>query len=410
MSELLDLIARWVHVIAGIMWVGNSMLFNFLDRNLRKRPEADSYGDIWLLHSGGFYLMEKNKGERVPGGLKLPEPLHWFKWQAYTTWITGALLLIIVYYAGGRALLVDSTFRDMPHSTAVMIAVGIPTAAWIVYEALYRLMGERWPRVTMAIAVLVLVESVGLLTTWLPGRVAFVHIGAMLATIMAANVAFTIIPSQRDLVAALAEGREPSQLIADRAKTRSIHNNYITFPVIAFMVSAHFPALYSGRSSFTAALVLIAGGALVRHWMNVRFTNPSWKFWLPVSVGATALMLAFTMGIGPTPPIHAYGGTGAVLDTLNTGVIPEVSFAEARQIIDKRCVPCHSVTPSDISLGRTPVGIAFDSPQQIGALAARIKERAVVQRTMPPGNKTIMTDRERAMLARWLELGAQLPR
>ncbi len=406
MSELLDLIVRWVHVIAGIMWVGNSMLFNFLDRNLHKRPETDSYGDIWLLHSGAFYLMEKNHGERAAGGLRLPEPLHWFKWQAYTTWITGALLLVIVYYVGGRAMLEDATIRAMPHGSAIALAVGIIVGAWAIYEVVFRTIGERWPRVAAGIAAIVLVDAVVLLMTFLSGRAAFVHIGALLGTIMAGNVAFTIMPSQRELVAALREGREPSQAIADRAKTRSIHNNYITFPVIAFMVGAHFPALYSGRNAVTAALVLIAGGALVRHWMNVRFTTPSWKVWLPVTVGASAVMLAFTMNIGPTAPMRSYGGTGGFLASLNTGVLPTGSFADARTIIDRRCVPCHSVTPSDISLGRTPVGIAFDTPQQIATLAVRIKERAVVQRSMPPGNKTLMTDRERAILARWIESGA----
>jgi uncharacterized membrane protein len=300
----------------------------------------------------------------------------------------------------------------MTHSTAVAIAVGIIVGAWVLYEGLYRMIGERWPRATMVLAIIVLVYAVVLLTTFFPGRAAFVHIGALLGTIMAGSVAFTIMPSQRELVSALSQGREPSQVIADRAKTRSIHNNYITFPVIAFMVSAHFPALYAGRNAAAAALVLIAGGALVRHWMNVRFTNPSWKVWLPVTASASAVMLVFTMGIGPTPPMHSYGGSGQLLDSLNTGVVPEISFAEARRIIDRRCTTCHSMTPSDISLGRTPLGITFDTPQQIVALAGRIRERAVVQQTMPPGNKTIMTDVERAMLARWIESGAlvQLPR
>jgi uncharacterized membrane protein len=409
MSELLDLLLRWVHVIAGIMWVGNSMLFNFLDRNLRKRPEADSYGDIWLLHSGGFYLMEKNKGERTPNGLRHPEPLHWFKWQAYTTWITGALLLAIVYYWGGRALLEDATVLPMTHEEAVIKAIGGLAVGILTYEIAFRTLGQRLPAVAAIIGLGVLVMMVLFFTAHFSGRAAFIHIGAMLGTIMAGNVAFTIMPSQRELVHALREGREPSQTIADRAKTRSIHNNYITFPVIALMVSSHFPAMYAGRNAAASAFVLIFGGALVRHRMNVRFTTPSWKLWLPVSAMATIAMLSFTMNVGPTPAMHPGAGSGGILDSLNTGTLPEVTFADARRVIDRRCAACHSVTPSDTSLGRTPMGVTFDSPQQIVALVQRIKERAIVQRTMPPGNKTIMTERERAILARWIETGAKLP-
>ncbi|MEK7401843.1 MAG: urate hydroxylase PuuD [Gemmatimonadota bacterium] len=408
MTELLDLLARWVHVIAGIMWVGNSMLFNFLDRNLRKRSEPDSYGDIWLLHSGGFYLMEKNKGERIPAGLRLPAPLHWFKWQAYTTWITGALLLVVVYYVGSRALLEDSTVRAISHGNAVALAVGIIAGAWLVYEGLFRLIGERWPRATLVLSIIVLIDAIVLYTTFFSSRAAFVHIGAMLGTIMAGNVAFTIMPSQRELVAALREGREPSQVIADRAKTRSIHNNYITFPVIALMISSHFPSLYSDRSSASLVLILIAGSALVRHFMNTRFTNPRWGFGLTVSAGATIGVLALAMVGGPTPPPHAFGGRFAEADSASMRIPDIVTFADARRIIDRRCAACHSITPSDVSLGRTPVGIAFDTPEQIVALVSRIRERAVIQRTMPPGNKTFITDTERAILAKWIESGAVL--
>ena len=409
MTELLDLIFRWVHVIAGIMWVGNSMLFNFLDRNLRTRPEADSYGDIWLLHSGGFYLMEKNTGERVPGGgLKLPAPLHWFKWQAYTTWITGALLLIGVYYWGGRALLEDSSVRDISHNTAIGLAVGTIAIAWLAYEILWRSIGKRWPRITAALSLVVLVDAVVFLTAMLSGRAAFIHIGAMLATIMAGNVALTIMPSQRELVAALAEGREPSQVIARRAKTRSIHNNYLTFPVIVLMVSSHFPSLYSSKGSASLALILIAGGALVRHFMNIRFTYPRWLLGFSASAAATIAAMAIAMNGGLALLASPLGVRTQMSDTALMNIPAAVSFADARRIIDRRCAACHSLSPSDISLGVTPAGVAYDTPQQIQALAPRIYQRAVVQRTMPPGNKTRITDVERAMLARWIESGAAI--
>jgi len=404
MTELLDLVARWVHVIAGIMWVGNSMLFNWLDRNLRARAEPDIYGDIWLLHSGGFYLVEKNKGERsADGARRLPTPLHWFKWQAYTTWLTGAALLLIVYYLGGRALITDPAVRSITTNTGMTIALATVVGGWALYETLWRTLGRRWPAAASALSLILVVAAVVLLTATLSGRAAYLHIGAMLGTIMAGNVALTIMPSQRELVAALGAGREPSQVIADRAKTRSIHNNYITFPVIALMLSAHFPSLYAagGTRAALPLLTLIAGGAAVRHVMNIRFTFARWRPALAVVVVASLTLLKFELGLTP------WAGAGTASG--ENVVVPDVvTFADARRIIDRRCAACHSQTPSDVSLGFMPAGVSYDTPEQIQALAPRIKARAVVARTMPPGNKTRITDTERAILKKWIETGASI--
>ncbi len=397
--ELLDLIARWVHVIAGIMWIGNSMLFNWLDRNLRPRPESDSYGDIWLIHSGGFYLVEKNKGERVPGGLRLPNPLHWFKWQAYTTWLSGAALLVIVYYLGGRALLVDPGRAPVSAALGVAIAIGTIVGAFLLYEAVWRTIGRVKPIVAGGVSLALLLGAVELLLRTLSGRAAFLHVGAILGTIMAGNVAFTIMPSQRELVAALCAGREPSQEIADRAKTRSIHNNYLTFPVIILMMAAHFPSLYAGRGDLTL-LTLIAAGAAVRHVLNIRFTYRRWKPALAAVLVTGAAMLAVELGV--------FGRGSAARSTDSAPLPARADFADVHRVIDRRCAACHSATPSDISLGVMPAGVAFDTPEQIRALASRIQERAVVQRTMPPGNKTRITEEERALLARWIADGAPL--
>jgi uncharacterized membrane protein len=412
--ELLDLIARWIHVIAGIMWVGNSMLFNWLDRNLRPRPEPDSYGDIWLLHSGGFYLVEKNQGERLPGGARgLPNPLHWFMWQAYTTWITGAALLVVVYYLGGRALIVDPAVAPISPGTGSLIAVGTIIVAWALYETLWRTVGMRVPRLAGAISIALLVVAIELLLARLNARAAFVHVGALLGTIMAGNVAFTIVPSQRELVAALRAGRAPSQAIADRAKTRSIHNNYITFPVIVLMLSGHFPSLYAHPGSDLALMTLIASGAAVRHVLNIRFGFPRWRPVLVATIATTVVLLAAQLGVGPFQRKSGQSGATAGMATFDSALAslpPTIPFADARRILDRRCVACHSTTPSDVSLGVMPAGVAFDTPEQIQLLAARIKERAIVTRTMPPGNKTRMTDVERAILARWLESGAHTDR
>lgn len=399
--ELLDFLARWVHVIAGIMWIGNSLLFNWLDRNLRARADRDVYGDIWLLHSGGFYLVEKNKGERAADGTRRqPKPLHWFKWQAYTTWITGAALLVVMYYVGGRALLADASVAALSHRAAIATAVATIVGAWLAYEAVWRTIGRRSYAAASIVSGLLIVAAVEALLWRLNPRAAFVHVGAMLGTIMAGNVAFTIMPSQRELVAALDEGREPSQAIADRAKTRSIHNNYLTFPVIALMLSGHFPSLYAGGATHAqwTLFTVVAAGAAVRHVLNVRFTYPRWRPLLAATIAVALVLLSLEMRPRDTAPQRTMYTSRAV------------TFADARRVIDRRCAACHSLTPSDVSLGVTPAGVSFDDPAQIVALAGRIRERAVVSRTMPPLNRTRMTDQERALLAAWIDAGAQLPR
>ena len=390
--ELLDLIARWIHVIAGILWVGNSMLFNWLDRNLVAPKDELSYGNIWLLHSGAFYDVEKNRGRRKPSS-NTQHPLHWFKWQAYTTWISGAVLLVVVYYVGGRALLTDTPAQ----TNAVAYGTGTIIGAWMLYEIIWRVLGDRARAVAGGLSVIMLIVAVELLLERLNARAAWVHVGALLGTIMAGNVAFTIMPSQRELVTALEEGRPPSQAIADRAKTRSIHNNYITFPVIALMLSAHFPALYGSNFHDLALLTIIAGGAAVRHVLNIRFTFAAWKPTLAAVIAATVVLLMLQ-----TRALRIERDATPSPEPQPTFPGDSVPFAAAKEIIDRRCASCHSRVPSDISLGVMPMGVAFDTPEQIRALVPRIQERAVATRTMPPANKTRMTDEERAILAQWI--------
>jgi uncharacterized membrane protein len=275
--ELLDLIARWVHVIAGIMWIGNSLLFNWLDRNLRPpshvTDDTSKLGEIWLLHSGGFYFVEKT----LLGGRPLPRPLHWFKWQAYTTWLSGIALLVVVYYLGGRAVLADPTVAGLTHSQATLLGVGAIVGGWAIYESMQRFVAPRAPRIAALVWVTALTAIAITLTQLLNGRAAFLHVGAMLGTIMAANVFFTIVPSQRVLVATVAQGRGGDPAVSARAKRVSIHNNYFTFPVIVLMVTNHFPSVYGSARSPLLLLALIVSGAAVRHVLNVRFTYGAWK-------------------------------------------------------------------------------------------------------------------------------------
>ena len=397
--ELVDLVARWIHVIAAIMWTGNSMLFNWLDRNLRPpSPETSgspaskgTLGNIWLLHSGAFYFVEKT----LLGGQPLPRPLHWFIWQAYTTWWSGVTLLVVVYYFGGRAALVDSTFGPLNHRTAILVAVAAIVGGWALYESMQRLLAPRAPRVALAIWIIGLTAIAIALTRLLNGRAAFLHVGAMLGTIMAANVVFTIVPSQRELVASVSEGRGADPAVSARAKRVSIHNNYFTFPVIVLMLISHFPGIYGSRLNWLLLLVLIAAGAAVRHVLNIRFTFPAWRPVLAGTMVGSVLVLIAILRAGSAANVVAASGASG-----------PVSFTQARHVIDRRCAACHSAEPSDISFGVAPGGVMFDTPEQILAHVARIRERAVVTRTMPPGNKTNITDVERAMLGRWIAQGA----
>jgi uncharacterized membrane protein len=396
--ELLDLAARWVHVIAAIMWVGNSLLFNWLDRTLAPPSRAGEglQGESWLLHSGGFYFVEKTQLVGQP----LPRTLHWFKWQAYTTWISGAVLLVAVYYAGGRAALADPAVASLTHATAVAFGVGAIVIGVAVYELTQRLVGPRAPALANAILLAAFVAVVYALTHLLSGRAAFLHVGAMLGSIMAGNVAMTIIPSQRDLVKSVTGEGRADPAISARAKRVSINNNYITFPVIALMLSAHFPSVYSHRWSWLLLLIIVATGAVARYFMNVRFTTPWWR---PALVGTMAV------SVGVLYALLTMGAATSDARTTSADVPAVVTFAEARHVLDRRCAACHSLQPSDSSFGAAPAGVAFDLPEQIQSHASRISERAVVTRTMPPANKTHITERERAILGRWVEQGGRIP-
>jgi uncharacterized membrane protein len=397
LSELLDLVFRWVHVIAGIMWVGNSLLFNWLDRSLVAGPSRATdtsltAGQVWLLHSGGFYYVEKT----LLPGQRLPVPLHWFKWQAYTTWLTGAALLVVVYYVGARAALADPTVSPLSHGRALVVAIAAIVGGFGVYEAMNRYVAPRDARAALILWLGTLVLLATSLIELLNGRAAFIHVGAMLGTIMAGNVFFTIVPSQRALVASVEAGQDDNAAeLSARAKRVSIHNNYFTFPVILLMVSSHFPSIYGHPRGLTLLLILVAGGAGVRHILNSRFTWPAWKPALALTIVATIAAVHGIQRTGATPR-----------DAVEPGANLPVTFADARHVIDQRCVTCHSMQPSDMSFGGPPFGVMLDTPERIASLVPRIRERAVVTRTMPPGNKTNMTDAERSLLARWIAQGA----
>jgi uncharacterized membrane protein len=387
--EWLDLLLRGLHVIAGIVWIGTSFYFVALDNHLappKDGPDAEKGvgGEAWEIHGGGFYRVEKYR----VAPRDLPEHLIWFKWEAYTTWLSGFALMVVFYYLDAETYLVDASVADLPVWAAIAISVAGLALAWVVYDALCRVVrDDRF--VLLAGAVLVAAATWGT-TQLLSPRAAFLQVGAMLGTIMVANVFFNIIPAHWDVVRAKEQGREPAAGPGLEAKRRSVHNNYLTLPVVLAMIGNHFPFVYANEHAWLAIFVLMALGAWIRHFFNLRHGgNTVW--WIPVT--AAAGVLAVAIALEPDDGPAAAGSA-------------DVEFAEARQIVERRCTPCHSSEPTQEGITAAPAGIRFDTAEQIAAQADAIRAQAVDSRAMPLGNVTGMTDEEREQLGAWIEQGA----
>lgn len=391
LREILDLLIRWIHVIAGIMWIGNSLLFNWLDRVLTKDDtrHEQSFGKTWLLHSGAFYEVEKTL---LPPG-RLPSPLHWFMFQNLTTWVSGIVLLVLVYYMGGAAYMLDPAKANLSPAVAIALGVAVLVGGWLIYDLLWRSPIGRSTPLAFAISLALLVGLSYGLSQLLSGRAAYIHVGAMLGTLMTGNVWFYVVPSQRGLVAATRAGLPQDPALSLRAKTRSIHNNYMTFPVIFIMISNHYPSTYGGPLGWLILSVLMLASAFVRHGMNSRFT---WKQWLPWTAGAgvAGAAVALLLMVRPWQPAAVAAAP--------------VPFAEVQAIVDRRCVSCHAQRPTDPLFAAPPGGVVLETPEQIKAHADKILVQVVQVKAMPLANRTEMTEAERAQIAAWLAAGAPL--
>ena len=384
-NEWLDLLVRWLHVVAAIAWIGSSFYFIALDNHLRPpEDEADAEagvgGEAWEIHGGGFYQVQKY----TLAPKTLPEPLHWFKWEAYTTWLSGFSLLIVLYYVNADTYLIDKSVADLQPWEAISISIGLLVVGWLVYDGLCRVISND---VAIGGALLGLVT----LAAWgvshlFSGRAEYIQIGAMLGTIMAANVFFVIIPAHWDLIRAKQAGREPNAAAALEAKRRSVHNNYLTLPVVFTMISNHVPITYGHSYSWLILVCMLVIGAWVRHFFNVRHTGRT-AWWVPVTAAAAIAAVAVAIRPGGSS-----GGTA-------------VPFTRAQAIVQERCVPCHSAHPTKVS--SPPLGIVFDTPKQIAAQATLIEQVAVNTKVMPLGNQTGMTQAERDALGAWIRQGAK---
>jgi len=384
-NEWLDLLVRWLHVVAAIAWIGSSFYFIALDNHLRPpKDEADADlgvgGEAWEIHGGGFYQVQKYR----VAPKTLPEPLHWFKWEAYTTWLSGFALLIVLYYVNANTYLIDKSVADLHPWEAIAISVSLLVAAWVVYDGLCRMIPDD---LALAGVLLVLVT----LAAWgishlFAGRAEYIQIGAMLGTMMAGNVFFVIIPAHWELIRAKQAGREPDAAAGLRAKQRSVHNNYLTLPVVFTMISNHFPITYGHSYSWLILVALLVIGVWVRHFFNLRQAGRN-AWWIPVT--AALAIAAVAVAIRP------HGSSGGTA----------VPFTQAHAIVQERCVPCHSAHPTKVD--SAPMGIVFDTPKQIQAQASLIQQVAVLTKVMPLGNQTGMTQAERDTLGHWIEQGAK---
>jgi uncharacterized membrane protein len=386
-NEWLDLLVRWLHVVAGIAWIGASFYFIALDNHLRPPAEAADAergvaGEAWEIHGGGFYEVQKYKVAPPT----LPEPLHWFKWEAYTTWLSGFALLIVLYYVNADTYLIDKSAADLRPWQAIAISVALIAAAWFVYDGLCRVI----PRdVTLGLVLLGLTTFAAWgISHLFSGRAEYIQIGAMLGTMMAGNVFVVIIPAHWQLIREAGRERDPAPAI--RAKQRSVHNNYLTLPVVFTMISNHFPATYGHSHSWLILAALLVIGAWVRHFFNLRQTGRT-AWWIPV----TAALGIAAVAVAIRPEGSSGGASGE-----------HVPFARAQAIVEQRCVPCHSMHPTKTN--SPPKGITFDTPREIQAQVDAIKRVAVDTRVMPLGNATGMSDAERRALGGWIEQGAPI--
>ncbi|HET8605650.1 MAG TPA: urate hydroxylase PuuD [Gaiellaceae bacterium] len=388
-NEWLDAALRYLHVVAAIAWIGASFYFIALDLHLRppeRREDAERGvgGEVWEIHGGGFYRIEKFK--LTPK--RLPEPLYWFKWEAYTTWLSGFGLFVVLYYLNANTYLVDRSVRALSPGAAVGISIGLLVAAWVVYDLLCR-------AVASDAVVGVVVLGLTVLAAWgstelFAARAAWLQIGAMLGTIMAANVFFVIIPAHWELVRAKEAGREPDARWAVRGKQRSVHNNYLTLPVLVAMLSNHWGFLYGHTWSWAILVSLMTTLAIVRHYFNLR--HRGWNAWPILVAGAGVLALLGWLIRPQSTPVAA-------------SAVP-VSFARVQAIVANRCAPCHSMQPTQPGFDAPPKGIAFDTAQEIVARAQLIDQWAVQSHAMPLGNLTGMTQAERDEVGAWVAQGA----
>lgn len=390
--EWLSLLVRWLHLIAGIAWIGASFYFIMLDNSLSKPAKAEDAargvsGELWAVHGGGLYQSQKFLAG--PKGEALSNNLHWSKYEAYTTWLSGMGLLAIIYWLGASTYLIDKSVMVLTPVQAIGISIASIVVGWAVYHTLCKVFGDNEKLLVAMVFTFVVALDWGLFQVF-SARAAFLHVGAVLGTIMAANVFFAIIPGQKKMVAQIRASVEPDPEPGRVGKQRSIHNTYFTLPVLFIMISNHYPMTYSHPYGWLILVAIMAAGALIRQFFVLRHRGQTRSLFVVV---AALLLLAVFIALAPKPSSATAAGS--------------VSFDQVRTVINARCITCHAAQPTFAGFAQPPKGVVLESTEQIIAHAQKINE-TVAARYMPIGNLTQMTDAERERITAWFRDGAKL--
>ena len=401
--EWLSLLGRWVHMIVGIAWIGASFYFVWLDNHLQQPANQEDSdrgvaGEIWSVHGGGFYHAQKYQVAPET----LPDKLHWFKWEAYTTWISGMFLLALLYWYGAEIYLIDPNVADLSKPVAILIGIACIALGWFAYDFLCRSSIGNNEKLVALIMLVVLTLVAYVLCQLFSGRGAYMHFGAMLGTIMVANVFFIIIPGQKDLVAAKLAGRTPDPIHGIRGKQRSVHNTYFTLPVLFVMISNHYAMTYAHEYNWLILMVISVAGALIRVYFVARHRGQASV--VPLLI-AFALLAGVVTAIAPKPTITASSSTETAAQNTNSPTI-NASFADVQNIIENRCTGCHALKPTIPGFYAPPAGVVLETREQIVGQAQSIYQQTVLTKAMPIGNLTKITAEERAILGAWFEQGA----
>ena len=422
--EWLNLSVRWVHMITGVAWIGASFYFVWLENNLnRVNPKSGLAGDLWAIHGGGIYHLEKYK--LAPP--TMPDNLHWFKWEAYFTWMSGVALLCVVFYLNPTLYLL-APGSSLSGTEGVLLGIGSLFAGWFIYSFLCdSALGKRPALLGFILFVLLIAAAYGFSKVF-SGRGAYLHVGAVIGTIMVGNVFRIIMPAQRALVAAIAENRTPDPALPAKGLLRSRHNNYFTLPVLFIMISNHFPSTYGSQYNWLILAGIAVAAVLVRHYFNTRHNSQKYAWTLPV--GALAMIsLAYVTGPKPVSTAPEVAKAPAAIEyqplpetALGGGLKPaapaapaaepapaqaSTDFGQVHSVIEQRCTVCHSAKPTSPLFSTAPAGVMFDTPAQIQQQAARIQAQAVASQIMPLGNITQMTQQERDLIGTWINQGAR---
>jgi uncharacterized membrane protein len=386
--EWMNLIVRLMHITFGIAWIGASFYFVFLENALNRTKDVrdELAGNLWAIHGGGFYYLEKYK----VAPQQIPRHLHWFKYEAYFTWLSGFCLLFVVYYFNASAMLIDKNILDISPMAGIGIGVASFIVAWIVYDLLCKSPLIKKGTWFTLIGFIITVGFAYFYSRVFNSRAAYMHFGAMLGSIMAANVFFVIIPAQKAMVKAARERKPLDAQLGKNAGLRSLHNNYFTLPVLFVMISNHFPSTFGNEHSWMVLAIITLGTASVKHYLNLKEKGQLSVWVMPVAV---LILLGAAFMTAPEKP-----GTCK----------SEVGFAEVNTIIQQRCVSCHSAKPTDDVYTAAPNGVIYDTPLDIVKLKDKIMQRVVITKTMPQNNKTNITQKERDLIRCWIDQGASL--